>query len=135
GVLVPGAAADPLIAAGAEGPAAVLGGRAVAGDQHAADVAGHARVVQGAVQLVDGVRAEGVPDVRAVERDAHGAFPGAVLDAAVIRDVGEVEARHGLPQSRIEQLRDTGILHTWDNRRSRRSARGPPRSRPALART
>ena len=46
GVLVAVAAPDALIAAGAEGPAAVLRRRPVAGEQHAADVAGHAGVVE-----------------------------------------------------------------------------------------
>src|SRR5690349_13148005 len=59
--------ADALVAAGAEGPAAVLGGRPVAGEQHAADVRGLAGVVERAVELVDGARAEGVAHLRAVE--------------------------------------------------------------------
>src|SRR5699024_3074529 len=78
GVLVPGAAADALVATGAEGPA--LGGRAaalprgrpVAGEQDDADVRGAAGVVEGAVQLGDRVRAGGVEDLRPVEGEQHG---------------------------------------------------------------
>src|SRR5699024_8280159 len=40
GVLVAGAAADALVAAGAERPTAVLGTRAVAGQQHRTDIRG-----------------------------------------------------------------------------------------------
>ncbi|GAA4859221.1 hypothetical protein GCM10023222_08230 [Saccharopolyspora cebuensis] len=78
------------------------------------------------------MRAEGVADLGSVERDAHGAATGAVLGAAVVGDVGEVEARHGLPHVRIEQLRDTGILHTWDNRSRGHRVSGPPRGIPVL---
>ena len=72
GVVVAVAAADALVAAGAEGPAAVLGGGAVAGEQHGAYVGGHSGVVEGAVEFVHGVRAECVADLGAVECDAHG---------------------------------------------------------------
>ena len=71
GVLVAGAAADPLVAAGAERPLAVLRARSVAGEQHAADVARRPRVLQRAEQLVDGVRPERVEHVGPVEGDAH----------------------------------------------------------------
>src|SRR5262249_10324426 len=77
------AAADALITAGAEGPAAVLGRWAVAGEQHAAHIAGHPRVVERLVQFVDRVRAEGVADLGPVEGDTdrtgvHGAVVGDV---------------------------------------------------------
>src|SRR6059058_3070184 len=49
-------AADPLVAAGAEGPAAVLRGGPVAGQQHTPDVGGHPGVVERPVQLVDRLR-------------------------------------------------------------------------------
>ena len=70
GVLVTGPAPDALVAAGAEGPAAVLGAGAVAGEEDAADVGRHAGVVEGPVELVDRVGPEGVPDLGAVEGDA-----------------------------------------------------------------
>ena len=102
GVLVAVLAADALIAAAAERPSAILRRRAVAGEQHAADVGRHARVVERGVELVDGVRAEGVADLRPVEGDAHRAD----VVGAVVRDVGEVEARHRGPRRRVEDLRD-----------------------------
>src|SRR5262249_53096585 len=74
GVLVPRAAADALVAAGTEGPATVARRRTVAGEQDAADVGGHPGVVEGTVELVDGVRAEGVAHLGPVERDADGAL-------------------------------------------------------------
>ena len=77
GVLVARAAADALVAAGAEGPLAVaagaLGAGAVAGEQHDADVGGAAGVVEHPVELVDGVRPEGVEHLGPVERHAHAA--------------------------------------------------------------
>ena len=102
-VLVAEAAADALVAAGAEGPLAVLRARAVAGEEHAADVRRHARVLERAQQLVDGVRAERVEHVGPVEGDAY----GAVLAGAVVGQVGEVlEARHHVPGLRVEDLAD-----------------------------
>src|SRR6185503_16505835 len=50
GVLVARAAPDALVAARAERPAAVAGGRAVAGQQHAAHVAALPGVVEGGVE-------------------------------------------------------------------------------------
>ena len=54
GVLVAVLAADALVAAAAERPAAVLRRRSVAGEQHAADVGAHPGVVERGVELVDG---------------------------------------------------------------------------------
>ncbi len=100
GVLVAVAAADPLIAAGAEGPAPVLGGWAVPREQDAADVGRHPGVVEGGVQLVDGLGSEGVAHLRAVEGDADRAH----VDGAVVGDVGELEAGHRLPCGGVEDL-------------------------------
>ena len=105
GVLVAGTAADALVAARAERPAAVLGGGAVAGQQHHAHVRRAARVVQRAVQLVDRVRAEGVAHLGAVERDADDAVLTLRAHVAVVRDVGEVlEPRHGAPLVGAERI-------------------------------
>src|SRR5690606_11687179 len=102
-------AADALVAARAERPAAVLRAGPVAGEQHARDVAAHAGVVEHPVELVDGVRAEGVAHLGAVEGDAHDRqvahAVGAALDAAVVGDVGEVEALDVAPALRVEDLR------------------------------
>ena len=86
----------------AERPAAVLRRRTVAGQEHAADVGRHPGVVERAVELVDGVRAEGVADLGPVEGDAD----GAVVDGPVVGDVGEVEAGDLVPAGRVEELRD-----------------------------
>ena len=108
GVLVAGAPADALVAARAEGPLAVLGARAVAGEQDDADVGRHAGVVERAVELVDGVRAEGVEHLGTVEGDAHD--PGLRVratghgPASVVGDVGQVEALDGRPLARVEDL-------------------------------
>ena len=113
GVVVAVAAADALVAAGAEGPAAVLGGGAVAGEQHGAYVGGHSGVVEGAVEFVHGVRAECVADLGAVECDAHGgqiAYDLAVfvaLNLTVVGDVGEVlEAFNDAPVGGVEDVGD-----------------------------
>ena len=106
-VLVAGLAADPLVAAGAEGPAAVLRGRPVAGEQDAADVGAHPCVLEARVELVDGVRAERVAHLGTVERDPH----RALVDGAVVGDVGQVvESRHGLPGRRVEDRRHHGLV-------------------------
>jgi hypothetical protein len=97
-VLVAVLAADALVAARAERPAAVLGRRAVAGEQHAPDVAG-LRAWSSAVYSSSTVlRAERVAHLGAVERDAH----RALTVGAVVGDVGEREAGDGGPASRIE---------------------------------
>jgi hypothetical protein len=57
-------------------------------------------VVEGAVQLVDGVRAEGVAHLGAVERDPHRTG----VDGAVVGDVDEVvEAGDGDPRVGVEE--------------------------------
>jgi hypothetical protein len=96
-VLVAGAATDALVASGAERPAAVLGGRTVAGQQHDADAGRHACMVEDAVELVDGVRPERVAHLGPVECHTDGRLRRPVDDVAVIGDVGQVEARDGLP--------------------------------------
>src|SRR5690606_41477240 len=55
-VAVAAPAPDALVAARAEGPAAVLRARTVAGEDDRGDVRAHPGVVEGAVELVDGVR-------------------------------------------------------------------------------
>ena len=62
-------------------------------------------MVERAVELVDGVRAEGVEHLGAVEGHAHAAQP----DRPVVGDVGEVvEAGHLLPRTGVEGLADAG---------------------------
>ena len=100
GILVAGPAADPLVAAGTECPAAVLGARAVASEQHAPDVGAGAGVVEGSDQLVDGVRPEGVAHLGPVERDPHGSD----VAGAVVGDVGETEAGDLVPPLRPERI-------------------------------
>ena len=107
------ATADALVAAGAECPATVLGGGAVAGEQYGAHVRGHAGVFEGAVELVHGVRAECVAHLGAVEGDAHGRQIAqnltvfVALNLAVVGDVGEVlEAFDDAPVGGVEDVRD-----------------------------
>ena len=97
-VLVAGASADALVAARAERPAAVLRARPVAREQDDAD----ARVLPGdverAVELVDGVRAERVAHLGAVEGDAR--------DAAVRGHVrGDVGVAPSAPGAGIHSSR------------------------------
>ena len=77
-------------------------------------------MVERPIQLVDGVRAEGVAHLRPVERDAHRAG----LCGAVVGDVGEVEALHHSPRGRVEGLAHSGsggafawvLAHLSENR-------------------
>jgi endonuclease/exonuclease/phosphatase family metal-dependent hydrolase len=101
-VLVAVPPAHPLVATGAERPAAVLRARAVAGEQHAADVGGQPGVLQRGDQLVDGLRAEGVAHLGPVEGDPDDAG----VDGPVVGDVGEVEPLDRLPRRAVEDLGD-----------------------------
>ena len=101
-MLVAVLAAHPLVAAGAERPAAVLRAGAVAGEEHAADVGGQPGVLERGDQLVDGLRPERVAHLGPVERDADDAG----VDGAVVGDVGEVEALDRLPGGAVEDLGD-----------------------------
>ncbi len=111
-VLVAVPTADPLVAAGAEGPASVFGRRPVAGQQHASHVGGHAGVIQRAVELVHSFRPEGVAHLRAVEGDAYGRAVCVADHLAVVGDVGKVEALHHTPRVCIEGLRDRRGSHS-----------------------
>lgn len=56
-------------------------------------------MIERAVQLVDGVRAERITHFRSVEGDAN----GALTDVPVVRDVGEVlESGDRAPELRVE---------------------------------
>ena len=57
-------------------------------------------MVEGADQLVDGMRPEGVANLGPVEGNAN----RAVLDGAVLRDVGELEPVDRFPCGRVEKL-------------------------------
>ena len=105
-------AADALVAAGAESPAAVLRRRAVAGEEHATHVARGTGVLKGSVEFVDGAGAEGVAYLGAVEGHAH----GAVGLGAVVGDVFEVEARDGLPLFGVENGGYHGFVSSMGRR-------------------
>jgi hypothetical protein len=114
GVLIAGAATDALVATRAEGPSlrrrGGAGARAgaVAGEEHDADVGGATGVVKGLVELVDGVRAEGVQHLRPVEGDPHDATGRPHRGGAVVGDVGERESGHLGPGRGVEGVADVG---------------------------
>ena len=93
---------DPLVAAAAESPTAVLWRGTVPREEHAAHVGRHARVIERLAELVDRAGTECVADLRPVEGDADRPLVG----GAVIRDVLEREARNGLPALGVEDVRD-----------------------------
>ena len=116
-VVVAVAPPDALVASGGEGPSAVAGRRAIAGQDDGADVAAHAGVIQGAVELVHGAGAEGVAHLGAVKGHPHHrqvADPGTggVAHAAtVVGDVGQAARTVGKaldlpPAGGVEELRD-----------------------------
>jgi hypothetical protein len=108
GVLVAVFAPDALVAAGAKGPAAVFRGGAVAGEEHHAHVGALAGVIEGQVQLIHRLRAEGVAHLGPVEGDAH----GALVLGAVVGDVLEIKAGNFIPPGRVENPRNGRVcLH------------------------
>ena len=149
-VTVAVAASHPLVAAGTEGVSSVACRGAVARQDDGRDRGGLARVVECAVQLVDGAGAEGVADVGAIKGDAHDRHVGALgaavglraaRDAAMVGDVGEVESLDLAPAGRVEGVGHEGeSTHVSDsNRRGSgrrwgvRAREGWRRCRPASA--
>ena len=63
-------------------------------------------MIERAVQLIDGVRAEGVADLGPVEGDAD----RATVHGAVVGDVGEGKPLDLTPPLRFEDLRDHGPI-------------------------
>ena len=103
GVTVAGAAADALVAARAEGPAAVFRTGPIAGEENTAHVGGLAGMVENSVKLVDGVGAECVADFGPVESDADNTVSPVGADMPVVGDVGEVfEAGNRVPKFGFE---------------------------------
>ena len=100
-VLVAVPAPDALVAARAERPPPVDRRRPVARQQHAADVRALAGVVEDPVELVDGAGPEGVAHLGPVEGHPH----RAVVERAVVGDVGEVEPVHLPPRVGVEERR------------------------------
>jgi hypothetical protein len=88
GVLVAVLAANPLIAPGTKGPAAVLWGRSVPSQKNATDIAGLSGMVQRPIKFVHGVGSKRVPHFRSIEGDPNRSA-GA---GAMVCDVGEIEA-------------------------------------------
>jgi len=109
GVTVAGAAADALVAAGAEGPAAVFRAGSVAGEENAAHVGGLAGVVENRVEFVDGMGAECVADFGPVEGNADNTISPVGADMPVVGDVSEVfEAGNRVPKFGFE-----GVWGCW----------------------
>ena len=95
--------------------------------EHAADVAGDARVLQHPEQLIDSAGAERVAHLRPVERDPH----GAVLDRPVVGQVLQVlEPRHLPPGRGVEQLGDGALGHAPEAMPRPRAEPSAPRFRP-----
>src|SRR5699024_10925168 len=108
GVAVTIAPADPLIAAGAEGPSGILGARAVPREDDGGDVGAHPGVVKGSVEFIHGVGAEGVAHLRAVECDTHHGqvllICAGAINTAVVGDIGEFKSLDEAPSGGIEGL-------------------------------
>ena len=101
GVAVSGAATNALVAAGTKRPAAVLFGGTIAGEQNRSHIRRAAGVVEGAVELVYGMRAKRIAHLRAVEGDAHDAVLAALAVEPVVGDIREVfKPLYGMPQFR-----------------------------------
>src|SRR5690606_21666680 len=92
-VLVAVLAADALIAARTECPTAVFGGRTIARQDHGAHVARGARVLEGGVELVHGLRTKRIANLGAVEGHAN----GSELTGAMIGDIFERKSRYRVP--------------------------------------
>src|SRR5690606_34638996 len=70
-VLVTVATTDALVAARTERPTAILRAGSIAGEKHNADARVLARVVERTVELIYGVRTEGIPHLGPVERNTR----------------------------------------------------------------
>src|SRR5512145_1117403 len=93
-------AADALIAAGTKSPDAVFGRRPVAGEEYAADIGGHARMIQCGVKFVHGIGPESVSDFRTVKSNAD----RALFFGAVIGDVLKFKTGDRLPYSGVKNF-------------------------------
>ena len=90
GVLVAGPPADSLIAAAAEGPAAVLFAGAVARQQDDSHIWAPPGVIEGTVELVHRVWAKSVAHLGTIKRDPDNAVDPAFTGMPVIGDVGQI---------------------------------------------
>lgn len=105
GITVSGTPPNSLVTAGAEGPTAIFRRRPVARQQHRAHVGAAPGVVECSVELVDGVWAERVAHLGAVEGDAHDSVAAGVAYVAVVGDVGQVgESVDGAPLAGVERV-------------------------------
>jgi hypothetical protein len=73
-----------LVAAGTKSPAAILGRRPIAGEQHHSDIGLRAGVIQGSVELVNCLRAEGVSNLGTRKSNPH----NPKLIVAVVTNIG-----------------------------------------------
>ena len=116
---VAGMAANVLVATGAKGVDAVLGGRSVTGQEQDADLVIGPGILEGFDHLVDGLGAEGVALLRSIEGDAGHAIRLVIGDVAVLGDrlpVGAIRDRH--EKSSLLSIR---VLISFLRRRSSRA--------------
>lgn len=105
--------ADPLVTTGAERPPAVLGRRAVAGQDDRTNVGGEPGVVECPVQFIDRLGTERVTDLGTIKSNTDDrqiplardrVAVEAPLDSAMVGDIGELESFNETPLSGIKRL-------------------------------
>ena len=104
-ILVAFATPDALVAARTESPATIFDTRSVTGQKHHTDARVLSGILKGLIQLINGVRAEGVSHLRTVKRDARD-LPTIIVVVGHISEA--VEARSLPPHGRIEQVGNNG---------------------------
>ena len=104
--------ADPLVATRTEGIATVARGGSVSRQNNRSDIAGHSRVVQAAIELIDGMWAECIANFWTIESNTdHGqvgalftSVDGASGNSAVVGHIGQLETLNLTPARRVKGI-------------------------------
>ena len=105
GIAIPRAPTNALVTAGTKRPAAIFLRGPIAGKQDRAHIWRAAGVIQSAIQLIHGVRPEGIAHLWPVDGDAHDAILPTVCRQTVVGDVRELpKALNRAPQFLTEWI-------------------------------
>ena len=97
-ILIAKFASDPLVTPCTKSPTTIFGRWSIAGNENNADITGCARVLEGGIQLVHGLRAESISHLWSIKCDSN----GSVFLVTMIGDVLKCEMRYGRPDIAIK---------------------------------